>query len=76
MPLPHVWTDGDTRNRGQAILRFKQAYIAAGFELDDRELADHLAVVLEFAVGDRLTGDALLSEHRPPRDRPAPLRPL
>ena len=63
-PFLTYWTDGDTRNRGQAILRFKQAYIAAGFALDDRELADHLAVVLEFAaVGDRLTGDALLSEH-------------
>lgn len=63
-PFLTYWTDGDTRNRGKAILRFKQAYLAAGLELDDRELADHLAVVLEFAaVGDRLTGDALLSEH-------------
>ena len=30
-----------------------------------KELPDHLAVVLEFAaLGDRLTGDALLVEHR------------
>lgn len=59
------WTDGDTRNRGYAILRFKQAYLASGFELGDEELPDHLAVVLEFAaVGNRLTGDALLVENR------------
>jgi nitrate reductase delta subunit len=63
-PFLTYWTDGDTRNRGRAILRFKQAYLAAGFALDDRELADHIAVLLEFAaIGDRLTGDALLSEH-------------
>lgn len=59
------WTDGDTRNRGYAILRFKQAYLASGFELGDEELPDHLAVVLEFAaVGNELTGDALLVESR------------
>lgn len=61
------WTDGDTRNRGRAILRFKQAYLAAGFDAGTVELADHLAVVLEFAaVGDRLTGEALLAEHSGP----------
>ena len=59
------WTDGDTRNRGYAILRFKQAYLASGFELGDEELPDHLAVVLEFAaIGNSLTGDALLIENR------------
>lgn len=59
------WTDGDTRNRGYGILRFKQAYLASGFELGDEELPDHLAVVLEFAaVGNALTGDALLVENR------------
>jgi len=63
-PYLSYWTDGDTRMRGQAILRFKQAYLEAGFELDDSELPDHLAVVLEFAaVCDALTGDALLSQH-------------
>lgn len=63
-PYLSYWTDGDTRNRGVAILRFKQAYTEAGFTPNDRELADHLAVVLEFAaIGDRLTGDALLAEH-------------
>lgn len=59
------WTDGDTRNRGFSILRFKQAYLASGFDVGDSELPDHLAVVLEFAaIGNRLTGDALLVEHR------------
>ncbi len=60
-------THGDTRNRGMAILHFKQAYLAAGFDPGDAELADHIAVVLEFAaIGDPLTGDALLAEHRGP----------
>jgi nitrate reductase delta subunit len=64
-PYLTYWTDGDTRNRGLALLRFKQAYIEAGFELSNAELPDHLSVVLEFAArGDRLTGDALLVEHR------------
>ncbi|MDO8732597.1 MAG: nitrate reductase molybdenum cofactor assembly chaperone [Actinomycetota bacterium] len=64
-PYLSYWTDGDTRNRGRAILRFKQAYLEAGFDLGSEELADHLCVVLEFAaVGDPLTGNALLAEHR------------
>lgn len=59
------WTDGDTRNRGYAILRFKQAYLASGFEVGDQELPDHLSVVLEFAaIGNALSGDALLVENR------------
>jgi len=63
-PYLTYWTHGDTRNRGMAILHFKQAYLDAGFDAGDAELADHLAVVLEFAaVGDQLTGDALLAEH-------------
>ncbi len=66
-PYLSYWTDGDTRNRGQAILRFKQAYQVTGFRVGDEELADHLAVVLEFAaVGDRLTGEAFLAEHAAP----------
>lgn len=66
-PYLTYWTDGDTRNRGMAILRFKQAYESAGFEPSSVELPDHLAVLLEFAaIGDRLTGDALLAEHAGP----------
>ncbi len=61
------WTNGDTRNRGMSILRFKQAYLESGADPNDIELADHLAVVLEFAATrDRLTGDALLAEHEAP----------
>lgn len=64
-PYLSFWTDGDTRNRGYAMLRFKQAYLASGFEVGDEELPDHLSVVLEFAaVGNSLTGDALLAENR------------
>lgn len=56
---------GDTRKRGMALLRFKHAYRAAGLNLDDSELPDHLAVVLEFAAtGDPATGQRLLVEHR------------
>ncbi|MFI0356031.1 nitrate reductase molybdenum cofactor assembly chaperone [Actinomadura sp. 9N407] len=56
---------GDTRRRGMALLRIKQAYAAAGLALDDGELPDHLAVVLEFAAtGDLQEGRRLLLEHR------------
>jgi len=66
-PYLSYWTDGDTRNRGTAILRFQQAYRAFGFDPGTQELADHLCVVLEFAaLGDALTGDALLAEHQGP----------
>ena len=66
-PYLTYWTHGDTRNRGTEILRFKQAYLDFGFDAGDTELPDHLAVLLEFAaVGDRLTGDALLAEHAGP----------
>lgn len=56
---------GDTRKRGVALVEFKQAYRAAGFELTEPELPDHLAVVLEFAAtGDQEVGLRLLLEHR------------
>ncbi|MFD0904207.1 nitrate reductase molybdenum cofactor assembly chaperone [Actinomadura sediminis] len=59
------YVHGDTRKRGMALLRFKHAYRAAGLELDDGELPDHLAVVLEFAAtGDLAQGRRLLLEHR------------
>jgi len=60
------WTHGDTRERGKALVRFKEIYRAAGLVPPERELPDHLAVVLEFAaVGDAAAGSALLVEHRP-----------
>lgn len=55
---------GDTRKRGMALLRFKQAYRAAGMVLDDAELPDHLAVVLEFAAAHLDAGLELLVEYR------------
>ena len=56
---------GDTRKRGMALLRFKQTYLSAGFELDDAELPDHLCVVLEFAATvDQGLGRDLMLDHR------------
>lgn len=64
-PYLTYYTYGDTRKRGMALLRFKHAYRAAGLDLDDGELPDHLAVVLEFAAtGDPVQGRRLLIEHR------------
>ena len=62
------WTAGDTRNRGDEIIRFLRAYREAGFEYGGEELPDHLPVVLDFAAcgGERAAeiGTALLAEHR------------
>jgi nitrate reductase delta subunit len=56
---------GDTRKRGMALLRFKQTYLASGFELTDSELPDHLCVVLEYAATiDRERGRELVLDHR------------
>lgn len=56
---------GDTRKRGMALLRFKQTYLEAGFELDEAELPDHLCVVLEFAATvDHDLGRNLILDHR------------
>lgn len=56
---------GDTRQRGVALLGFKQAYRTAGLELSDEELPDHLCVLLEFsATQDAEVGTRLLLEHR------------
>jgi len=56
---------GDTRKRGMALLNFKSAYRKAGLVLDETELPDHLAVVLEFAAtADLENGRRLLVEHR------------
>ena len=56
---------GDTRKRGMALLRFKQTYLDAGFELADAELPDHLCVVLEFAATvDQDRGRDLMVGHR------------
>ncbi len=54
---------GDTRKRGMAMLSFKAAYRAAGFEPSDRELPDYLPLVLEFAAL-HPRGEKLLRAHR------------
>lgn len=56
---------GDTRHRGAALLAFKQALAAAGYELAGRELPDYLPVVLELSArsGDEVA-DVLLASHR------------
>ncbi|AZA09493.1 nitrate reductase molybdenum cofactor assembly chaperone [Corynebacterium pseudopelargi] len=59
---------GDTRQRGTAILAFRDALGALGFELDRDELPDHLCVLLEAAglaqgeVHDQAT--QILATHR------------
>ncbi|MCF2533774.1 nitrate reductase molybdenum cofactor assembly chaperone [Yinghuangia soli] len=59
------WTDGDTRRRGQSLVRFKEHYRAHGFEFaaGAEELPDYLPVVLEFSAAARTAG--LLAAHRP-----------
>ncbi|MGW0250323.1 nitrate reductase molybdenum cofactor assembly chaperone [Nocardia goodfellowii] len=57
------WSDGDTRNRGRALVGFKNRYRAYGFDFDGAELPDYLPAVLEFSALART--DALLVEHRP-----------
>jgi nitrate reductase molybdenum cofactor assembly chaperone NarJ/NarW len=54
---------GDTRKRGIAMLTFKAAYRAAGFEPTDSELPDYLPLVLDFAAL-HPRGERLLRAHR------------
>jgi nitrate reductase molybdenum cofactor assembly chaperone NarJ/NarW len=54
---------GDTRKRGLAMVSFKSAYRAAGFEPSAGELPDYLPMVLEFAAMSP-RGMALLRAHR------------
>ena len=63
-PYLTYYAHGDTRKRGMALLRLKQAYTAVGLRLVDDELPDHLAVMLEFAAAKPDTGRTLLIEHR------------
>ncbi len=61
------WTHGDTRNRGMALIYFKEIYKDAEITMTEEELPDHLAVVLEFAaLVDPVEGNLLLGEHRAP----------
>ncbi len=58
---------GDTRRRGVALVRFKQAYRQAGVSWDESggELPDHVCAVLQLgALADAEVARQLLSEHR------------
>jgi nitrate reductase delta subunit len=56
---------GDTRRRGMALVRFIEAYRAAGYEIAAEELPDYLPMVLEFsAVSGSPIARELLSSHR------------
>lgn len=56
---------GDTRKRGVALVRFKQTYRAAGLEIAEDELPDHLCVVCEFgASGNVESAWKLLNDSR------------
>ncbi|MDO5682304.1 MAG: nitrate reductase molybdenum cofactor assembly chaperone [Propionibacteriaceae bacterium] len=60
------WIDGDTRRRGESLVRYKQAYRDSGLWVDlDGELPDYLPMVLEFAVHDPQRGRELLTASRP-----------
>ncbi|MBO2463173.1 nitrate reductase molybdenum cofactor assembly chaperone [Actinomadura violacea] len=54
---------GDTRKRGMAMLTFKAAYRAAGFDPSEDELPDYLPLVLDFAALSP-RGEKLLRGHR------------
>ncbi len=63
------WTAGDTRNRGNEMLVFANAYRDAGVAPPRAEAPDHLPVVLEFAATvNPEIGRRLLIEHRVPID--------
>ena len=58
------YSAGDTRERGAAILGFREVMRSAGFELDHaNELPDYLPVVLEFSAR-ASEGDTLLRANR------------
>ena len=61
------YRNGDTRRRGAALWRFRDAYRRAGFRLADSELPDYLPMLLELAAsgGDGEAAAAgLMNEHR------------
>lgn len=58
----HRW--GDLRQRGLALLRLKERYATAGFELADGELPDYLPAMLEFCGLSGEEGINAIGEHR------------
>ena len=64
-PYLSYYSTGDTRKRGMALVRFIEAYRAAGWEVDADELPDYLPVVLEFSArSDSPIASDLLASHR------------
>jgi nitrate reductase molybdenum cofactor assembly chaperone NarJ/NarW len=57
---------GDKRERGQALLRLRKLYRAAGLPQEGSELPDYLPLMLEFAAAAAPgQGELVLREHRP-----------
>jgi nitrate reductase delta subunit len=64
-PYLSYYAAGDTRRRGMALVRFVEAYRAAGWEVAADELPDYLPMVLEFsALSDSPIAQELLAAHR------------
>ncbi|MBB5642581.1 nitrate reductase molybdenum cofactor assembly chaperone [Cryobacterium roopkundense] len=64
-PYLSYYAAGDTRRRGMALVRFVEAYRAAGWEVAADELPDYLPMVLEFSArSDSPIAQELLSAHR------------
>lgn len=64
-PYLTYYAAGDTRRRGMALVRFVEAYRAAGWEVAAEELPDYLPMVLEFSArSESPIAQELLSAHR------------
>jgi nitrate reductase delta subunit len=64
-PYLTYYAAGDTRRRGMALVRFVEAYRAAGWQTEADELPDYLPMVLEFsALSDSSIAQELLAAHR------------
>ncbi|MFE0175891.1 nitrate reductase molybdenum cofactor assembly chaperone [Streptomyces sp. NPDC059002] len=58
------YTDGDTRRRGESLLRWQHLYRAHGWQPPADELPDFLPLALEFAARCPAPGIRALTEHR------------
>lgn len=59
------FSNGDTRRRGMALVRIKDAYRKAGLEVSGDELPDHLSLVLEFSASASVeAGMKILTQNR------------
>ena len=64
-PYLSYYAAGDTRRRGMALVRFIEAYRAAGWEVAADELPDYLPMVLEFSArSESPIAQELLAAHR------------